>query len=102
MACRFSGTALICNQAPCDGSGVLLARDIQETKIVPNSSMDLTDEIIARVKSAQKWDWNAQLSDFQIRVTQNAIYLANLKTGIVLLLPDNGNEPVEWTKNTYE
>jgi hypothetical protein len=64
--------------------------------------MDLSDEIIARVKSAQKCDWNAQLSDFQIRVTQKAIYLANLKTGLVLLLPDNGTEPVEWTKNTYE
>jgi hypothetical protein len=64
--------------------------------------MELSDEIIARVKSAQKWDWNAQLSDFQIRVTQNAIYLANLRTGVVLLLPDDGAEPVEWTKNTYE
>ena len=57
--------------------------------------MDLSEEIIARVKSAQRWDWNAQLSDFQVRVTRNAIYLVNLKTGLVLLIPEDGGPPHE-------
>ena len=55
-------------------------------------SVDIDQEILARVRAAQVWDKTTKLEDFQIRAGDNGYVLVNIKTGRAQLIYDDDSE----------